>query len=231
MNKLITVLVSIYKSGAYLHRKLLDLERQSLFSDCNIVLLNCQNLDDESHLYAWFKRKHNNVTVVEYTRHINLYQTWNHGILLTSSKYITNFNVDDMNHPLYLEACVNYLDNDRYCSVVSSQILVTDIPNQTWPNWKTCSRLPNLTYPNSTAGPCPVWRRDLHGKYGYFGDYAVIGDADMWERWHSNNVEFGMIYEDYTLYYISPKSLERRTDNNGTPLRELDLKQRNNATT
>ena len=219
----VTVLVALYKAGKFLETKLKDLASQTIFNECTVVLLNCQNLDKESSIYRPFMDKYPNVIEIVYKSHIKLYPTWNHGIRNTRSDYICNANVDDLWHPKYLEACVKFLNQNPDFAVVSSNILVADKPNQVWPNWIWVSRMPNRAYPLSTAGPCPVWRRKLHNKYGYFGDYACIGDAKIWEKWYAGGEKFGLIDKDLVLYYLSPQSLERRRNSAGRLLRDIDL--------
>ncbi len=69
-----------------------------------------------------------------------------------------------------------------------------------------------------------MWRRSLHDKYGYFGNYRTIGDARIWETWHANNEKFSRLDEDLVLYYSYRDSLERRIDKEtGKTYRELDL--------
>lgn len=206
----ITVLISLYKAKQYLECKLNNILAQTKFTDSTIVILNCQNLEHESQTYYEFS-KLPNVIVVQYGSHVNLYKSWNDGIRITASKYIVNSNVDDLWHPQYLEKCMTFLDQNDDYSIVSSDILITSIANQTYPNWQYDDKMQPYTYPNTTAGPCPVWRRNLHEKYGYFEDYNIIGDAIMWEKWYKNGEKFAKIYEDLVLYLRHPGSLERRS--------------------
>lgn len=221
-----TILIALWKAGDFLEAKLADLEQQTLFSRCNIVLLNCQNLDNEADIYADFLAKHDNVLEIRYDEHVNLYPTWNDGIKATDSRFIMNSNVDDMLHPEYVEVCSDWLKAHPNFACVSTGVLLTHHPNQIYPNWKWQNRLPFNFYPRSTAGPCPLWRRDLHDTYGYFSDLRVIGDADMWERWHAGGERFGLIRRDMVLYYAHHGSLERRVDEKGRELRTLDLAER-----
>ena len=222
--KLITILIAIYEAGDFIKAKIQNLQQISTFDDCWIVLLNCLNKDHESEICRDFVRSNENVLEIRYSTHINLYPTWNHGIAITNSKYIMNSNVDDLLHPDYVRHCAEYLDDHNDIAVVSSRVLVTDTPNQLWPDWEWCDEMPFHTYPLSTAGPCPVWRRSLHDEYGYFGDYRVIGDARMWEKWLAGGEKFDLIDKKLVLYLRNPQSLERRHDpQTGLSLRELDL--------
>jgi len=223
-SKLITILVGIYDSRKFIEAKIRNLQQLTVFSDCWVVLLNCLDLGRESEIYADFVRDNDNVIEIRYSTHVHLYPTWNDGIVVTNSTYIMNSNVDDMLHPDYVSLCTEYLDSHPDIAVVSSRVIMTDTPNQIYPDWEWCDEMPFHAYPQSTAGPCPVWRRSLHEKYGYFDNYRVIGDARMWEKWLAGGEKFGLLDKKLVLYLRNPNSLERRRDpTTGRSLRELDL--------
>lgn len=218
--KYATVLVGLYKAGLFLPTKLESLRQLSNFNDCDIILLNCQNLNHERDIYQDFLLLPN-VYEIFYNDYVKLYSSWNDGIKSRQSKYIINSNVDDMMHPDCIVRLGEVLDKSDH-AIVSSQVLITDTPNQLWPNWDHVDRMPLYPYPYSSAGPSPLWRSALHDKYGYFDDYYVIGDARIWEKWYAGGEAFNLYPEDLVLYYRSPTSLERRFDGDVT-LRDLDL--------
>jgi len=220
----IAVLIAIYKGSEFIKSKIECIKAQTIFNESQIVLLNCQNLENEDILYRDFL-EHKNVIEIKYESHVTLYKSWNDGINATNSELVTNSNLDDQLHPEFLERCVKHLDHHTNIGILSTGVLVTHIPNQIWPHWKYHDRMPLYPYPESSAGPCPVWRRNLHVKYGYFdAQHQVIGDAIMWEKFLSGGEIFGLINDDLVLYYINPTSLERRRDDNGVLLRDSDLK-------
>lgn len=225
--KLVTVLVGIYKARQFVQAKIDNLLAQDIFKQSWIVLLNCQNLENEDEIYREFLYDHDNVLEIKYSSHVRLYSSWNDGIILTSSEYICNSNIDDMWHPQFLNRCTKFLTVNRDYACVSTQILVTKLANQhDASQWSWHDRMPQHAYPKSTAGPCPVWRRNLHHKYGYFDDYRVIGDAKMWEKWRAGGEKFALLKDDLVLYYVSGRSLERRVDDiTGKSLRSLDCEE------
>lgn len=223
-NRAVTILIAIYKAGDYIKAKIDNLLQQTILDQCNIMLLNCQNLHNERGVYAELLDRPNFYEIA-YNDHIQLYPTWNDGITNSQSTYICNSNVDDMWHPEYLQTCVAYLDRNPDVACVSSGIYITQRPNQAnHENWKNDGQFPLLPYPHSSAGPCPVWRRSLHDKYGYFGGYHVIGDARMWELWLAGGEQFHVIPKQLVLYYAHSESLERRHhEQTGVLLRDLDI--------
>lgn len=220
----ITILVALYKAGEFIEAKIKNLRNLTNIQQCKVIFLNCQDLDNESKHYEKFLEDYPQSTHIIYNKHRKVYGTWNEGIKMSDTKYIANFNADDQCRPDYFEKCIQFLEEyEEYCAV-SSRVLVSSFPNQVWPEWTKDSELPPATYPDSTAGPCPVWRRSLHSKYGYFDDLRVVSDATMWQRWHEGGEKFGYINDPMVLYYRSPNSLERRIDpKTKLPYRHLDL--------
>lgn len=215
-HKLITILVALYEAGPFLRAKLQNLERLHHFDKCWVVLLNCENKHNEADLYTDYLSKYPNMMARQYNSYVSLYTSWNDGIMATNSTYIMNSNVDDMLHPAYVELCTDYLENNPDIAVVSSRVAITDEPNRVWPNWNSSEDMPFHAFPDSTAGPCPVWRRSLHAKYGMFdGRCRVIADGLIWEKWHEGGEKFGLLDKRLALYYRNPTSLERRRDEDG----------------
>lgn len=222
----VVVLVAIYKASIFIESKIQSLLSQTLFAESQIVLLNCQNLENEANIYAEFLNRNQNVIEIRYNQYVNIYKSWNDGIRITDSTYICNSNIDDQWHPEYLQRCTTFLDTHPEFGVVSSRVLCTDKPIQIWPNWQYYGNMPYHTYPYSSAGPCPMYRRSLHDTHGYYDERCqTIGDAIMWEKWLAGGTKFGLIPDELVLYYVSGCSLERRIDpNTGRPLRETDLR-------
>lgn len=222
----ITVLVGLYRASRFLEAKIANLKLQNNFDDCNIILLNCQDLEKESTLYADFLQSNENVSEILFKQHIGLYATWNAGIEQSQSEYIVNANADDMWHPEYLERMIKALDEDSGAAVAYSHVKLTGQPNQfDASKWQYTGGLSTRPFPQGTMGPCPVWRRSLHDRFGLFPDYQVISDALMWQKWRRGGERFLQVPEPLVLYFQNPNSLERRLcPHSKLPLREVELR-------
>jgi glycosyltransferase involved in cell wall biosynthesis len=226
VKKRVAILIAVYKASGYVESKIASLLDQTALDQAQVVLLNCQDLENESHLFRTFKTS-DNVLEIVYTNYKKLYGTWNDGIKASNSDFIVNYNMDDQWHPDFLKKCISFLDANPDFATVSTRVLITDTPNQVWSRkqWHPTDELPFLPYPLSSAGPSPMWRRSLHEKYGLFQDHYVISDALMWEKWLEGGEKFGLIDEPLTLYYRNPNSLERRHEG-GMRLIDIDLKEK-----
>ncbi len=228
--KKLTVLVSLYNAGDFLASKLECLSRQTIIRECEVVLLLCpaydgDNFELEKGIYRDFVNT-NNARVIEYSEYVKLYKSWNDGISVTNSQYVTNSNVDDLLNDRYYEIMCCELDSRANGSdaidVVHCDVHVTDRPNCLWPAWKYHGII-NTDYPGSTLGPCPVWRRSLHTKFGLFEDFYVVSDALLWEKWRLGGVRFGkVITSEPMALYLQGNNLELRVDHNtGISFRDL----------
>lgn len=216
----VTILVALYKASQYVESKIKSLEYQS-FQDYNVIFLNCLNLEKEYELILSISNDKRYIHL-NFTYPITIYESWNVGIKATQSKYIVNYNADDIWHPDYLRECVEHLDSTEN-SIVNSEILITDIPNQLYPKWSWIDKYPPYKFPTQTCGPCPMWRRSVHAHVGLFdGTKHVIADGLFWEKLLINNYGFGLIHKPLVLYYINPDSLERRRDKSGILLSDID---------
>ena len=58
---------------------------------------------------------------------------------------------------------------------------------------------------------CPVWRKSLHYKFGFFNEneYGVYADYEFWLRCMGNTTLFGLIPKLSVIYYLSPTSHNR----------------------
>lgn len=210
--KKVAVLVGLYRAADFLLAKLKNLQSQTIFNDAQIVLLNCQNLENEKNLYSDFLESNDNVQEISYLEHVSLYSTWNDGIKVTESEYVVNANVDDMWHPEYLERLTSSLDEHRDYAVAYTNCYTTAMPNQfDYSLWQHDGQLSTKPFPQGTLGPCPVWRRCLHERFGYFQDFQIISDGIMWHKWRHGGEKFLQIDDFLVLYYQNPESLERRT--------------------
>ncbi len=219
----ITVLIALYKSREYIASKIESIKQQTAFEDALFIFLNC--LDDECEgPCKQLVKSNRNVRHVYFDQHIGLYETWNYGLKISDTEYVCNYNADDQWHPEFLEKCLSELDANKSIGIISTGVLITDVPNQLWPEWNYQDRMPKHTYPLSSPGPSPVWRRSLHKKYGNFGDYHVIGDARFWEKCYAAGEKFRLIRDDLVLYFRNPNSLERRRcHQTGDRLIDIDL--------
>jgi hypothetical protein len=74
----------------------------------------------------------------------------------------------------------------------------------------------NKLYSHNTPHCCPVWRKSLHSKFGYFNEkkYGPYADYEFWLRCMDDSTLYGFIPKPYIVYYINPVSHNRVNKNN-----------------
>ena len=74
----------------------------------------------------------------------------------------------------------------------------------------------NELYSHNIPHCCPVWRKSLHNKFGYFNEkeYGTYADYEFWLRCMDDSTLFGFIPIVSVIYYINPNSHGRRNANN-----------------
>jgi glycosyltransferase involved in cell wall biosynthesis len=222
----VAVLISVYEAEEYIDSKLTSVLNQTMFDTCTFLFVSCQSKRDVVSKINDFCAAYKNCKHIESREYITIYEAWNIGIENSDSQYLANYNMDDQWHPEYLSKCSKILDETN-AAIAITEILVTDTPNQLYPFWHHVDKIPSGLYPDFVVGPSPMWRRDLHEKYGLFENYYVISDALMWDKFHKGNEKFILVKEELVLYLRNPLSLERRHhDESGERLINVDLKKK-----
>lgn len=213
---IVSAIVSTYNSEKFLAGCLQDLENQTIADHLEIIVVDSGSEQNERAIVETFQRQYSNIIYIRTEERETIYAAWNRAIRIARGKYITNANTDDRHHPQAFEKMIQVLEQDERVGVVYFDSAVTRQENsnlETAPlvgrfRWPEFDR--KLLFQVCFIGPQPMWRRELHEKYGLFGeDYKVAGDYDFWLR-VSDKTEFFHIPEVLGLYYESLESVEHQ---------------------
>lgn len=112
-----------------------------------------------------------------------LYTTWNRGIKLASSPYITNWNVDDVRLPGSLVHQADVLDRHPEAALAYGDFVIVDTYGKT--QGKAVHE-PEYHPSNPTflrqhhIGCFAMWRKEIHDQIGYFDEqFRLIADLDF----------------------------------------------------
>lgn len=214
---ILSAIVSTYASERFLRGCLDDLLHQTIADAIEIVVVDADSPQNEQAIVADYTRNHDNIVYVRAPQREPLYASWNRGIRIARGKYVTNANTDDRHRRDGLERLVGALENDPSAALAYADVAVTLRENATldemrpivfyrWPDYDRRS-LFRVGY----CGPQPVWRRELHDRYGWFDDsLRIAGDYDFWLRLAAGGERFVHIAEPLGLYLASPASIEHR---------------------
>ena len=157
-----------------------------------------------------------------------LYGCWNVGVEQSSAPYITNANLDDRRHPYCLERHLVELESTPEVDLVYSPCLISTQPNESVEINSARQLYPCYEFDgvrgllkHNSPHCAPMWKRDLHDKYGMFDDsYFSAGDHEMWLRAVSQGSVFKMVPEALCLYYFNPKGLSTSPEKNARKMKE-----------
>lgn len=225
--KKITLITSLYKGGAHIESFLKNITRQTAWNDCTLRILDAASPDGEIEVIKDYMSSYGNILYDRLDKDPGIYACWNSMIEQSTTEYITNANVDDLlvddciekhlslldsNDDIDLAYCVN-IETDTYGipeTIEGQRVFPTGIFSLY--NMLLC----NLPHNH------PVWRRNLHKRYGYFDEsYHSAADWDFWLRCATLGAKFELIEEPLGIYYRNPSGMSSSKENMDRNLAEV----------
>lgn len=215
----LTVITSVFNSEKFLEHFFQDIKRQTVFDDCQFLMLDANSTDNSRQMILEQCIQHKNIQYCP-AKNFNIYQTWNLGVYLAEADFVTNWNTDDRRLPDSLEKQVRTLQDDPQIDLCYGRTLWVDTPNV---NVEDCdpknetpcfpATIESMLKFNSPH--ClPVWRKNMHERFGWFNEsYFSAGDYEMWMRALSGGSQFAMLDELVGAYYRNPKGISSNPEN------------------
>jgi len=210
----ITAIGPIENYGHFISRYLNNVIDQHFFQETEhiIVYSEWSDLFDEFSKYSNFK-------LIKEDEKKGVYNAWNIGIKSSTTPYVTNWNIDDLRHPLNnkikYDAIIKNPVDVVYNWYVATRDENENFYNLDWSN-KQVLQYPdnyeNHVMENCYAGPDPLWKKDLHNQVGYFDyeNFNTIGDWEMWIRFAKAGAKFKLIPEVLCLYLDHNNTVSQR---------------------
>lgn len=237
-NPKVSIVTSCFKGDQYIDHFLKDITRQTIFEQCELILINPNSPGNEESIIAKYLLKYPNINYIKLEEDPGLYDVWNLGITKARGEYITNANLDDRRSPYHIEKHTKALDENPDIDMVSAPLYVTRNKNENWEN-NTAYDIWYMGFPSyydaedlfleeyvdgvktgriisqNLAHCMPVWRKNLHDKNGYFDEltYGTSCDWEFWLRCSVNGSKYMLLEEPLGLYLEDPKSHNRRFSN------------------
>lgn len=222
----VSIITSIFKASDFLFDFLLDVKRQTIFPESEVLLLDANEDDFDFEIIRPFL----DIANFKYFKigNCTIYEAWNKGIDLAQSKILTNWNADDRRSVKSLSNQVSFLEQNEDVDVCYGPTIVTDIPNQLF---EFC--LSNSIYPaldgslenllkHNSPHCLPVWRKSIHERFGLFDtSYFSAADYDMWFRVLKGGGKISPIEEIVGLYYQNPNGISTNSTSLNNALKEV----------
>jgi glycosyltransferase involved in cell wall biosynthesis len=225
----VSAIVSTYNSEKFISGCLQDLVSQTLYQkgQLEIIVVNSGSEQGEAAIVDDYRRKYHNIRHIRVEARETIYAAWNRGIASARGQFITNANTDDRHRADALERMAQVLGSRPDIALVYADCAVTERENETfesakptayfrWPDFDR-RRLFEVCY----VGPQPMWRRELHQRYGDFDpEFRSAGDYEFWLR-IADRERFLHIADVLGLYLLSPSGVER--GDNSLSFRESEI--------
>lgn len=232
MSKKVTIISVLFDCEQFLRGFFENICSQTVFSECELVFLRPDSSPGNEKVISgeYFVRYPTQLRGIWTEYDPGLYELWNLGIVAAKGEYITNANPDDRRSPEHIARAIAFLDNNPEFDVCVTALSYTHDSSTCWEtspreaDWFTnlsgeftandlfeldgktgAIRSRNLPH-------CmPVWRRNLHERFGYFDEekYGPSADWEFWLRVLAGGARAYLIGEVLGLYYVNPKSYWR----------------------
>ena len=214
----VSIITSMFNGGAYIERFMEDATSQSIFDQCELVIVDA-NINPEKHLLDKYIKEYPNITYYHLsdlgkTKDPGVYGCWNLAIKNSSSEFVTNMNLDDSRCKSALSHQVEELQSDPDLDLVYYRTLETESPGESFDSNTATREFPCLEHSFSSllavnSPHCqPMWRRSIHEKYGFFNETLMsAGDYDMWLRASSSGARMKKIDKVLGLYFRNPDGI------------------------
>jgi len=234
----ISFITSVYKGGEWLESFLSNMTKLSGFSNCELILINANSPQKEQEIRAIREAQllHENIIHIILDIDPGLYNIWNIGASIASCDYLSNANLDDRKSLDFIDSHLDaFKDSTEVVSLVSAPCIVCDQKYIGYEEYvATQSPEDMLSFYDSAeyygytdffldfVGPAgdkrivwrniphcmPVWRRDLHQKYGYFNEErgGPTADLEFWLRCAKNGETYRNLNISKGIYYYSDKT-------------------------
>ena len=225
---LVTAIVSSYKGERFMRGLLEDLCAQTLGEHMEIVIIDSNSPQNEAAIVREFQTRYHHIRFMRTSLREQSHITLNRCIQAARGKYITLACVDDRHAADALEKLAAVLEQDARIALAYADVAVTEKENQVlesaplighylWPEYRRDS-LFQVCY----MGPQPLWRRELHERYGYFDEaFMSAGDYEFWLRLAAGGEQFQHLPEVLGLYLLNPHGNEH--GQRETSIRESDI--------
>jgi len=213
----ISIITSVYKGERFIQSFLEDMVQQTIFDQCELIIVNANSPENEEPIIKEFQAKYPNIHYHRLPNDPGIYGVWNYAIDYAQGTFLTNANIDDRLAPECYERYLTYMNNHPTIDVVYSDFYVTyKEPLCTF----TKARPEDLAFvyhhdfslsalrDQAFLGPHPFWKKSLHTRFGLFNNsFKIAGDWEFWLRCATRGAQFARIPIILGLYYQNPHGL------------------------
>lgn len=209
----ITAIGPIETYGKFIARYFENAIKQHFFNQTEHIIVYSEWHDDFNEFL-----KYPNFKLIKEDERKGVYNAWNLGIKNSTTDYITNWNVDDIRHPINTKIKYDAITRNDF-DVIYNWYFSTYDDKLNFENVQT-ELIPTVKFPDNyeyyatqacLIGPDPLWKKSLHNTVGYFDyeNFNTIGDWEMWIRFAKAGATFKLIPEVLCIYLDHPNTVSK----------------------
>jgi Glycosyl transferase family 2 len=231
-SQILTLATSLYKGSEHLVEYCTNIRRMNLFqrTDVDIHVIPSSESDEQLAMLRSFFDGCQNVRLYSHREDPGLYECWNTTAKRAGSIFIGNANVDDRRGRYHSDYLI-FMAGLKRLDAVSSALVVDSMStanhySRTQDAWFTGMggrrakgdfiQIADDCLSSRNHMHCmPIWRRDLHGKIGYFDEleYGTSADWEFWIRASESGAHLDVVDLPLGFYLIDRNSHNRRKGN------------------
>ena len=218
----VSIFCSIFKGAKYIDHYLKDITNQTIFEECELILVDANSPDKEFSKIKDYQNKYSNIKYLRLNSDPGLYACWNIAIQESSGEILNNANLDDSKRKDALEIQYQYLDENKDIDLVYADSLITNSINCSYDvAFKESAfryNFPDFSMANiidcNPPHQSPVYRKSLHDKFGFFDEsYRSAADHEFWLRCGANGAKMKKIDDILGVYYDNPTGVSTDPNN------------------
>lgn len=213
---LVSAIVSTYAAERWMRGCLEDLLAQTIAERMEIIVVDSASPQNERAIVEEFQRWHPRLIYLRTPERETLYAAWNRAIGMAHGRYLTNANTDDRHAPEALATLADALERTPDVGVAYATTATTTTPYGRFGEAPVTGEFKARRFSrrrlfwDCLPGPQPMWRRELHERFGLFDASMVsAGDYEFWLR-ISGEVRFIHVPKTLGLVFQSPENLSTR---------------------
>jgi glycosyltransferase involved in cell wall biosynthesis len=215
---LVSILIPIYNTAAYLTRAIQSILEQQ-YASLEIILINDGSTDASETIIRSFQDPR--IRYVKNEQNMGLVYTLNKGIDLSAGKYIARMDGDDVSLPGRIAQQVAYLEAHPEVGVLATRVTLINEMDEPIGNWAADQQNTTpeqirrfLPKDNCLAHPSIMARAELLKKYKYRGEQSQAEDYDLWLRMAADGVVIHKLSEVFVQHRIVHNSFTRSRQQN-----------------
>ena len=231
----VSFITSIFKGAEWIESFLSNMTTLDDFEQSELILINANSpqLEQEIPIIRSFQGSHQNIIHLVLDTDPGLYNIWNLGVQLASCPYLSNANLDDRKAKDFITSHLDAITSaGKHVSLASAPCIICDEkyigyedyvinhPPEEQLSFYASTEL--YKYPDffldfvdqslerrivwrNIPHCMPVWRRELHEKYGFFNEArgGPTADLEFWLRCAKHGEVYRNLNTPKGLYYFS----------------------------